>query len=91
MLLAGGKERLHRLDRIEIDQGAAELPNRFEMFPGEEFFLFASAALGNVDGREKSAVGKFPVEDQFHVTGAFEFLEDDFVMFQEMINELQAA
>jgi len=47
-------------------------------FADEEFFL-AGAGLLNVDGGPDAPVGELTIKDKLHVTGAFEFLEDDFV------------
>ena len=48
-------------------------------FSREEFLLLARAALGNVNGREQAAVGQLAVQNQLHVAGALELLENQFV------------
>src|SRR5581483_8335394 len=48
-------------------------------FVVEEQFFAAGAGAGNVDGGEDAAFGKFTVQDQFHVAGAFEFLINYFI------------
>ena len=72
-------KRLHGLDRVEVHHHAAELANGLDVFGREKFFLLARAALGDVQGGEEPAVGELAVQDQFHVAGAFELLENQFV------------
>ena len=43
--------------------------------------LATSARRQNVDGRVDAAVGDSAIELQFHVAGAFEFLENDLIHF----------
>src|SRR5262245_28564865 len=52
VLFASGDEGFHRFDRVQIDEGAAEFTNGFDMLAGEELFLFTGAALRDVDGWE---------------------------------------
>ena len=42
-------------------------------------FLFAGARTIDVDGGENAAFDKTAVKVNFTITGAFEFLEDDFI------------
>src|SRR4051794_31529505 len=45
----------------------------------KELLFFAGTALRNIDCREEPAVGELAVQDQLHVTRAFEFLENEFI------------
>src|SRR5439155_25816923 len=74
VLLQRGDERFHRFDRVQVHHGAAELADRLNVLRRKEFFLFARAALGNVDCREQAAVGMLAFENQFYVAGSFELI-----------------
>src|SRR3974390_1035053 len=87
VLLKGGDEGFHGLNRVEVDHSSAQLADGVDLVLGKEFFLFARAAFGNVDGREQTAIGKLAVENELHVAGAFEFLEDEFIHPGAGVNE----
>src|SRR5881275_2582932 len=87
MFLERSDESFHGLDWIQIDHGAAQLADGFDLMLGEKLLLFSGAALGNINGREQAAIGKFPIKHEFHVTGALEFLENEFVHARTRIYE----
>lgn len=60
-------------------EGAAEEMAFFEDGLREDELFAAGAAGGNVYGWPEAELGGFAVEDHFHVTRAFEFLEDEIV------------
>src|SRR6185369_11607281 len=62
-----------------LNQRSAEEMDAFERLCIDKKFLFAGTARGDIDRRPESHFGALPVEYQLHVTGAFEFLEDDIV------------
>src|ERR1051325_601515 len=77
----------HRLDGRHASEGTAE-NNDFVVFVGMvEQFLFACAGTFDVNRRENAAVDKGAIEVHFHVAGAFEFFEDNFVHAGACIDE----
>ena len=52
VLLERGSECFHGFDWIQVDHGAAQLTDGFDLLRREEFFLFPGAALGNVNRGE---------------------------------------
>src|SRR5436305_1972367 len=54
---------------------------------GKKFLLFARAALGNINGRKKTSIGELAIEDQFHITSTFEFLESEFIHTRSSMHE----
>ena len=57
----------------------AQNPYAVELFFGKQQFFFAGAGAFDVDGGEDAAVDQVAVQMHFHVAGAFELFEDDFV------------
>jgi hypothetical protein len=53
--------------------------DRFERFLVKQQFFAAGTALADVDRRPNASVGQASIEDQFHITGTFELLENRFV------------
>ena len=60
-------------------QLAAHLQHAQELIRVVEAVIIAGAALRNGNGRVDAALGKLAVESDFHVAGALELLEDDFI------------
>src|SRR5580698_8079016 len=80
-------EQFHCLNRRERIENAAKNEDALQVFFGnEQLFLSRSAAL-NVDGREDALVDELAVENDFHVAGALELFEDDFVHAGAGVNE----
>src|ERR1700687_4381505 len=72
-------EQLHGLDGRERIEDAAQHPDALQVFLAlEQLFLTGTGAL-NVNGGEDALVAELAVEDDFHVAGALELLEDDVV------------
>ena len=72
-------ERLHRLDRLQLGEAAAEQGDAGEGLGVEEALFLAGARLLDVDRRPDAAVGQLAVEDDLHVAGPLELLEDQLV------------
>src|SRR5512137_623620 len=73
------EEPLHGLDGLQRGEGAAKLADLLDLLAGEELLLLAGARGADVDGREDPALGQRPGEDDLHVPGALELLEDHLV------------
>jgi len=69
-------DRIHGAHRIEDPAQHVHLLQELRI--GDQLFL-AGAGARDVDRREGPLVRNLAVEDQFGVTGAFEFFEDHFV------------
>src|ERR1700734_1181430 len=80
-------EKLHGFYRRERVEYLAENPGALEVVLGDEEFFFTRAAALDVDGREDALVDELAVEDDFHVAGALELFEDDFVHARAGIDE----
>ena len=50
-----------------------------ELFARNQQFLFARAALGDIDGWEHALVHQLAIQMDFHVAGAFELFENHVV------------
>ena len=72
-------QRLHRLGRLDVREAAAEQGDAGEGLGVQEALFLAGARLLDVDGRPDAAVGQLAVEDELHVAGPLELLEDDLV------------
>ena len=71
-------DRVLGTHRIE---DAAQNVHFLQVIAINQQFFFPRTGFENVDSREDALVGHFAVEDDFRVTRALEFLEDDFVPF----------
>src|SRR5216684_1401353 len=78
-LADGLEEPLHRFDRLEREQGAAQLLHLFVFVLGEELLLLAGAGGLDVDGWPDALLGELAVEVDLGVAGALELLEDHLV------------
>ena len=65
--------RSHRVEDAAQDEGLLEI-----LLIDEQVFL-TGAGLEDVHRREDALVSDFPVENDFRVTGTFEFFEDNFI------------
>src|SRR5438067_1042415 len=72
-------EPLHRLDRLERVERAAEFLHLLVLVLREELLLLAGAALLDVDGRKDALLGERAVEVDLAVARALELLEDHLV------------
>src|SRR5512133_3450124 len=73
------EEPLHRLDGLEGGEGTAQLPDLPDLLGGEELLLLARARGADVDGGEHAPLGELAGEDDLHVAGPLELLEDHLV------------
>ena len=73
------EEELHGVDGIEILDDLAEDPDAVEGDGVEEEFFFSGSGACDIEAWEGSSFHEFSVEGEFAVSGAFKFLEDDFV------------
>src|SRR4051794_16818942 len=73
------EQSLHRLDRLERVQSAAELLHLLVLVLAEELLFLARPGGLDVDGREDALFRKLAVEVDLAVSGALELLEDHFV------------
>src|SRR5512133_2588725 len=73
------QEPLHRLDRLQRRERAAQAPHLLDLLHREELLLLAGARRADVDGREDAPLGELPREHHLHVAGALELLEDHLV------------
>ena len=62
-----------------VGEETAENPHAVEGLGAQQQVVAAGAGSHDVDGGEDALVGEGTVELEFHVAGAFEFFEDDFV------------
>lgn len=81
------EEAFHGLDFAVAGEAAADEVDFVEGVVGEEEFFAAGAGTKDVDGGVDEVFGEFAVEDEFHVSGAFEFLEDGVVGFGVGVDE----
>jgi hypothetical protein len=72
-------EKFHGFDRGERVDDAAQDPGALQLFLGDEQLFLAGAGALDIDGGEDALVYQLAVEDDFHVAGALELLEDDLV------------
>src|SRR5690606_33643603 len=70
---------LHGLDRLHVEEHAAQLLHLVVLALGEELLLLARARLRDVDRGEDALLGQVAVEGDLAVTGALELLEDHLV------------
>src|ERR1043166_10086817 len=61
VFLERADERLHGFDRIEVTHHAPQFPHPLDLILREKVFLLARAALGTVDGGNKTAIGQFTI------------------------------
>jgi len=80
-------EEFHGFDGRQGVEDAAENPGALEVFLGDEQLFLAGAGALDVDGGEDALVDQLAVEDDFHVAGALELFEDDFVHAGASIDE----
>src|ERR1700733_9952246 len=80
-------EELHGFYRRERVENFAEDPSALEVVLGDEEFFFTRSTTLDVDGRKDALVDELAVEDDFHVAGALELFEDDFVHTRAGIDE----
>src|SRR5690625_4420007 len=73
------EQELHGLDRIHVGEQLPQNPDTRQPCLGNEQLLAARTRLDDVDGGPDTAVSQLTVENELHVTGAFELLEDDVV------------
>ena len=73
------QEVFHGLGGGHVHEVTAEVSGRGQLSGVEEFFFFARAGLGDVEGGEDALVGQAAFEGEFHVAGAFELFEDDLI------------
>src|ERR1035437_6042484 len=86
-LFQAADEQLHGFDRGERVEHLAENPDaRQILFGYEQLFLAGSGAL-DVDGREDALVDELAVQDDLHVAGSLELLEDDLVHARAGVDE----
>jgi hypothetical protein len=72
-------DQLHCFYRGERIEHLAEYPDPLQIFFWDEQLFFTGSGTLDVDSREDALVDKLPVENDFHVAGALELFEDDFV------------
>ncbi len=89
-----GLEPLERFEKLldlhgwrHVDEPAAQGVDRLELLGVDEQVLLARARGREVDGREQPALGDLAVEDQLHVAGALELLEDHLVAAAAGVHE----
>src|SRR5215217_1558415 len=70
------EQKLDRLDLGHVAEEVAKEVNAIELFLREEQLLFSRARPVDVDCREHAAVGNLASQDELHVAGALELLED---------------
>ena len=72
-------DRLGNRSRLHLGECFSDRPDSIEFFLRHKQILTTGTGLVDVDRREDTLLGKLSVEVDFHVAGAFEFLEDNFV------------
>jgi hypothetical protein len=84
--LGVGGELVHEVDEafsgfdwFVACEAAADEVDFFHLVRREEEFLASGAAFEDIDCWVDVLLGDAAIEDEFHVAGAFEFLEDEFV------------
>ena len=80
-------EQFHGFDGRERVEHLAQDPDALQVFLGDEQLFLTRAGALNVDGREDALVDELAVEDDFHVAGALELFEDDFVHARAGVDE----
>src|SRR4051812_35151469 len=80
-------QQLHRFYRREWVQDFPQHPDALQVFPGNEQLFLTGAGALDIDGREDTLVDQFAVENDFHVAGALELFEDDFVHARPGVNQ----
>ena len=86
-LLEVRDEQLHGFNRREWVEHAAQHEDALQvLFRNQQLFLARPRSL-DVDRREDALVHKLAVENDFHVAGALELFEDDFIHARSGIDQ----
>src|SRR5208337_4587206 len=78
-LLEAADQQLHGFNGRKRIEHTAQDKDALQIFLGDEQLFLAGSGALDIDGREHALVDQLAVEDDFHVAGALELFEDDFV------------
>lgn len=80
-------EEFHGVYGGHFVEGTSEEPGEFEFFVVEQQFFSAGARPGEINGGPDASFDEFAVENEFGVSGTFEFFEDNLVHAAAGIHE----
>src|SRR5437899_10096474 len=81
------KDKFHRFDGRDTSERAAENDNLVVFVRVVKQFLFSRAGTLDVYRRENAAIHQRAIQMDFHIAGAFELFEDDFIHSRASIDE----